>query len=237
VYLVGDSNAGHFTEGFVKGANAAGYDAVVAAYEGCPFIDLQVEGTVVGAGRCRRFDEQSLGWLSTVNPRPNLVVVGNRPDGYIDVSSKYLAAPRRGAFTNDIEVKRHLWEVAMVRTLQRLASHGVPAVVIEPIPWISTFNPGCAVVLVLHDGCAATIRRVLAERERADALLVDKRAVRAAGVMSSTVDFADAFCTVSTCSTVVRRTIAYQDRDHLSIAGAVMLTARFKKLVATRASG
>jgi peptidoglycan/LPS O-acetylase OafA/YrhL len=235
VYLIGDSNAGSLTEGFVPAANADGYDAVMGAYEGCPFIDLRVSATDVPNSTCFSFDRGTLNWLLAVNPKPSLVVIANRTDGYVDVSSKSVGPPSVGPLTRSQAAKGRLWREALTEMLRRFDAAGIPTVVVHPVPWIATLNDGCAVLLVLDDGCDATVTRSRAAHERQDAVAIENASVRAAGGLATTTDFFDEFCGPVICSSRKDGQDAYQDRDHLSPAGALLLEAPFRKLIAAHA--
>jgi hypothetical protein len=111
----------------------------------------------------------------------------------------------------------------------------VPTVVIHPVPWLATMNDQCAVLLVLRSGCSASVARRRADAERRDAVEVERAAVAAAGPPARAVDFADAFCSATRCSSVRRGEIVYGDRDHLSPQGALLLEGRFARLVRSAA--
>jgi peptidoglycan/LPS O-acetylase OafA/YrhL len=234
VYLLGDSNAGQFGEGLVAGANRAGYDVVLGALEGCPFVDLRVGGTGVGAERCRDFDRRSLLWLERA--RPSLVVIANRSEAFIDVRSKRLAPPAGGRFTSSRRAKKRLWQAALTRVLRRLDRAGVPAVVVHPVPWIATLNDHCAVLLVLRDGCVARVSLARAEHERRDGVEAERAAVAVAGPPAATADFVSALCGPRWCSSARGRTLVYEDRDHLSPAGAMVLAPELERLVRRHAA-
>ena len=82
VVLIGDSNAGQFTEPFVRAANALRLTGAVATYSSCPFVDLHVLGTNSGDAACWTFDHASLREL--LRRRPRLVVIAARTDHYLD---------------------------------------------------------------------------------------------------------------------------------------------------------
>jgi hypothetical protein len=81
VVLIGDSNAGHFTEPFVKAANEAGFSATVAAPSGCPFTQLAISEATYDYGPCVRFNRDALRQLERL--RPSLLVISSRHDLYL----------------------------------------------------------------------------------------------------------------------------------------------------------
>ena len=71
--LIGDSNAGHFSEAFIGAVNELGMNATVAVLPGCPFVDLVVVNSGQPDVECRRFVTESMKSLRE-NP-PDLVVL------------------------------------------------------------------------------------------------------------------------------------------------------------------
>ena len=93
VVLIGDSNAGQFTEPVVRAGNRAGYTVSVATASSCPFVQLRVASGPTD--QCVRFASGSLPAL--LRARPSLVVVAARSDAYINQSDVGLGLPGRGA--------------------------------------------------------------------------------------------------------------------------------------------
>jgi peptidoglycan/LPS O-acetylase OafA/YrhL len=89
--LIGDSNAGHFTEAFTGAANDQGLNATVTTRSGCPFVDLVAITKGEKDDNCRSFVEQSL--LDLVKNRPDVVVIASRSDAYIEAGLLSLEDP------------------------------------------------------------------------------------------------------------------------------------------------
>jgi peptidoglycan/LPS O-acetylase OafA/YrhL len=131
VVLVGDSNAGHFTEPVVRAAKQAGYDVTVATLWSCPFVDLRVEP---GEGdfhkACRHFFSGTLTTLERTHP--SLVIMASRSDYYVEGEEVGLGAPasesgaprRRGQ--GCALGARHALGAGQARPCRRAGSAGAP---------------------------------------------------------------------------------------------------------------
>src|SRR5262249_41158517 len=83
VALVGDSNAGHFSEPVAAADAKLGYRTMVATHSSCPFADLTmwIDG-VSGFGRwCHDWVDRTVAAVVRVHPRA--VVIASRADKYI----------------------------------------------------------------------------------------------------------------------------------------------------------
>jgi peptidoglycan/LPS O-acetylase OafA/YrhL len=228
VVLIGDSNAGHFTEPFVAAAQEAGYDATVAAPSGCPFIPLQIHSANMAYTDCNRFNVETLPAL--VRQRPSLVVIAERTDVYLTRSDFTLhgnaASPASRA---------RVWLAASKSEIGALNRAGIPVVVIDPVPEMDKTVVGCAVILVLTNTCGGSVSRAASDRKLASTREVDTEAI--AGKRAWLVSFEDQFCTRTRCSSSRHGATLYRDEYHLSVEGAETLTPRFASDVISRARG
>ena len=56
IALVGDSQAGQYTEPVVRAARRAGYETLVVTLNSCPFADVKATGTATPGATCARFN-------------------------------------------------------------------------------------------------------------------------------------------------------------------------------------
>ena len=131
VVLVGDSNAGHFSEPFVRAANRAGFSATIATPHNCPFFQLGLVRRGYEDHDCGAFNADELATL--IRLRPNLVVIADRLDGWIR-NPQYRVGRPNGALTGDSDTKETLLAADRMAQVGALSRASIPVVVIHPIP-------------------------------------------------------------------------------------------------------
>jgi hypothetical protein len=222
VVLLGDSNAGHFTEPLVAAADRAGLTATVATLSSCPFLDVGVIGLHTTETVCRHFYLGTLAEL--VRHPPTVVVLASRTDDYIEGGGT-LRKPN-GTLTTDPDQKARLWQQGLTSTLAGLNRAGIAVIVVHPTPEFPYTPSECAVIRVLTNACDSSISRTQVAQRLRRSLDAENEAV-AHTPNSSTLDLTDELCNAQRCSTTRGATILYRDTNHLSIDGAQQLTPRF----------
>jgi len=226
VVLIGDSNAGHYTEGVVAAARQARMNVIVATQSSCPFIQLRMPAGP-GGSPCPGFNHGSLAWL--LRHRPNLVIIGARSDTWIEHRANKLALPGH-PLTGSTEAKARLWTEGLRSEISELTRVGVPVVVVHPVPVIAIDSGACAAVLAFLDsGCAAAVSRARVDRELARTLVAEKRAI--AGLDAHILDLEPELCTARECPSTVRGVPMYRDQYHLSVVGAISLEPVFFRTI------
>jgi peptidoglycan/LPS O-acetylase OafA/YrhL len=233
VVLVGDSNAGHFTEPFRRAARQAGYDAIVATLYSCPFVDLRVEPGIGSFNRtCGHFFDGTLATL--VARRPSLVIMAARSDYYIEDAEVGLGAPGSEESFHTAAVKAPLWQEGVTSVLASLNQAGIPGIVVHPIPPLRTDSEGTALITILLRSNSASVARSGVDSRLLRSVSAEDQAV--AGAQSaSTLDFEDAVCGPERCSSNQGRRFLYRDSTHLSVDGALTLTGRFYAAISAHA--
>jgi peptidoglycan/LPS O-acetylase OafA/YrhL len=212
IALVGDSQAGQFTEPVVAAARAAGYDAYVLTRNACPFLEPSVTRTPADRLACARFGKGTLAALERL--RPDVVVLAARSEHYVGETS----------------ARARAWERGMATAIGRLNAVGAHVVVVHPIPRLEAPPYGCAVLSVLTRRCRGAVERADADRERRLAVAAERAAV-ASSERASAVGFDDDLCDGSRCTGARQGVWTYRDSNHLSVAGALRLTSRFADLI------
>ena len=230
VALVGDSQAGQFTEPVVRAAARARYDATVLTMNSCPLVSLQVSmhATKTGHGkRCARFNAETLDLL--VRLRPDVVVLASRSDLYVGDGTVALRTGRGPVSRIDAE-KARMWRHALARVIARLNEAGSHVVVVHPIPVLGAEPFGCAVLTILLKSCVSGVTRREADKTRRLAVSAERAAV-AGATDASVLDFDDDLCDAVVCSSAHDGIWMYRDVSHLSIDGSLRLTDRFSRLL------
>src|SRR5262249_15974809 len=117
VVLIGDSNAGHFTEPVVSAANSLGLTATVATMSSCPFLHIGFAAPRADTEQCERFVRASLRWLVAHPPR--LVIIGSRADTWIEDPQHRLSS-FGGPWTDTPSTKAAAWEEGLRSEIQSL---------------------------------------------------------------------------------------------------------------------
>lgn len=231
VVLLGDSNAGQFTEPVTRAGNLAGYDVTVATYSSCPYIGLRLKRAIGEDVLCPAFGTKSIDYL--VRTRPSLVVLATRTDFYLQNPKDGMAVPGEGELTFDDAEKAILWRRALRSTLRRLSSAGVPVLLVHPIPVLPLDQSTCAVLRVLLGKCSSSLPRSVVDKWLRLALRTEKTGAKGLkGV--SILDFENELCGKKRCSTVRNGVSLYRDSRHLSIDGALALTDEFQRAIEAR---
>jgi peptidoglycan/LPS O-acetylase OafA/YrhL len=231
VVLLGDSNAGHFTEPVTAAAERQGYDALVATFDGCPFVDVWIDGLATSPETCRTFRSRTLEAL--VRLRPSLVILAARTDSAVESDVEFRDPPT-GRITSEPEAKARLWRNGLIRVARRLNGAGIPVLVVHPVPAIPNLPTACSTASVLSGACSGSVSRESADRRRRRSIDAEAAAVAAVPATWS-VDFVDALCGSTTCSAARQGTRLYRNSDHLSVDGALSLTGAFEDAVRAHA--
>lgn len=230
VVLIGDSNAGHFTEPIVRAANRDGFDATVATLHSCPFANVELLDGDVTLDECRRFVEGSVAEL--IRRHPSLVIVAQRTDNYLENFG--LARPDGSGASYEPEAKAKLLSRGLGDTLGTLERAGIPVLLVHTIPKVPGPSTGCAVLLVLTRSCVGSISRSLADRRLRPSERVERAAAAAAG-RTATISFENDFCSTTTCRSVRSNVLLYRDPTHLTVNGSLTLTKPFQEAILAHA--
>lgn len=229
--LVGDSNAGQFTEAFTTAANEMGWDAVVATKDGCAFNRLRVLYQGSENASCRNFVDRIRADL--LEMKPQVVVIASASDGYINADTSTFRAIDGSQSFSTIEEKATAWERGLTELISELRSAGIDVVIVHPIPKFPDWNVREMAPLRLlgpTEWANTAIPRTEALASRAAA--VDAEAAAAAASGARTVDVFDALCPGSECSPFDGRTWLYHDGGHISVGASRMLTGVFSRSMA-----
>lgn len=226
--LIGDSNAGQFTEAFVDAAIGHGTDATVATNRGCPFVDLVIvqDGNQNDSDLCRSFVQGSIEDL--IQSRPNLVVIASASDLYIRDPVFELRDPSDGEWSRTADSKAEVWADGLARVIEPLVAQGIEVVVIHPIPKFYGWDPRkCAAVHVLVESqvCAPTAALDTIDQYRNLAIAAESSAAGSTGV--TTLDVSDIICPSGICATNRQGQWVWRDGLHITVQASTQLAPRF----------
>ena len=231
IFLLGDSNAGQFTEPVTRAGNLDGYDVTVAAHSSCPYLGLRISGIAGEEKRCPQIGSGSIDYL--VRVKPSLVILATRTDIYLQTTNWALGVPGDGALTHDTSAKARLWRRALRSILLRLNGAGVPVLLIHPIPVLPIDPDTCAIVRVLLGECSSSLPRSSVNRWLRLAIQTENAA--AGAKRTWLLDFENQLCGKNRCTTVKNGVSLYRDSRHLSVDGALTLTPSFERAILAHA--
>jgi peptidoglycan/LPS O-acetylase OafA/YrhL len=227
VVLIGDSNAGHFTEPVLRAARRLRLDVDVVTYPHCPFVQLRFES--LPGDTCESRNAGSLRQMAKI--RPALVVIAARSDVLLqDPQVKF--GELDGPASSDPSIKAKIYELALRRELVALSRLGVPSIVVQPVPRLPADQSHCASIVLLLDRCS-NARRSDVDAALRPAVTAENDAVKGLK-LASTLNFEDVFCSRSSCASKVGGVPMYRDQKHLSVPGSLLLTGRFEAAIGNR---
>ncbi len=228
--LLGDSNAGHFTEPFVAAANNQGLDAVVSTLHGCPFADVALARNAGDGRECRRSVNESV--RQAIAAKPEIIVLASASDLYINEPGTMTFEGLGPA--SDRQGKAQRWGAGLAEIVERISSKGIRVVIVNPIPHLEDWSLAqCSLTTILRDHVACASSISLADSAELRSLAVEAENAALSGLTAvSVVDFADAICPGGQCQTLVGQQWVYRDGAHLSVPGSLALTDAFEQAIA-----
>jgi len=227
VLLLGDSNAGHFSEPVIQAANAAGYDVTVATLAACPFVDLRIYSNGAANQACQAFVASALAEIE--KRHPNLIILATASDGYIEEPSTTLGSTPDSVPVHGPVDKARVWSAGLSSVLASLTA-SAPVLLVHPIPRFRTWTlDSCAAYKVWFDplSCAGTTTRNEVDSWRQRAVQSELSAA-ALNPRVATLELADILCPDATCRVLKDGVWIFRDGAHLSVPGALTLTGVFK---------
>ena len=224
--LIGDSNAGQFTEGFVAAANSLKMNAIVATKSSCPFANVRLWNWSKEDTTCSYFVSKSLAWL--VEHKPDVVVIASSTDGY--VRQPYFTF-RNSTLTEKYvtpEEKAGVLSARLEQVLNILRYAGVRTIVVQPVPKFDEWKPIAMPPLKIYGPSSwleKTTPRATALENRRLAFEANASAAQNAG--AKTIDFFDTLCPGDVCSTRGVSGWNYRDNGHISVAASRALAESF----------
>lgn len=244
LYLLGDSNADHFSEAVIGAGRVLGRPVTVATTNACPFLDVAfLDDRPEWASRnaaCARYVQETLTAASTV--RPGTIVLANS-DVYGD-KPEIAMGPSGGALSHDAAAKGVALREGLARTIRSLRAAGHRVLVVQSTPkWVGAhaWTPdACTTVGVLTGSCRSSMTVADAEAQQGMARSAVREAVASAGAPSAGVASARAdagegaavaewdtwaqLCPDGVCATHAGDLLRYRDASHLSVAQSTLLT-------------
>lgn len=239
VLLIGDSNAGHFSETLIGAAESTSARLQIATLNSCPFIDAIVEldanlgSGPEASGVCREFVLRAVEDLES--QQPDVVVIANATDRYVVLDEVALVDPATGIRATSKSAKGRVYEAGLERVVSRLTGLGIRVVVINvvPKPWavgLDFDSRECSNLLLLVEAsrCSFGSFRV-ADGVTLDSNGIEERAAAAGGAESW--DFNDEICPSGHCTGRIGEAIVWFEPLHITVATSEALASTAAELL------
>jgi hypothetical protein len=228
--LIGDSNAGHFSEAALVAAQEHGLRLRIATLSSCPFLRVHVSLAGRPIQGCERFVSDSLRWI-TEHP-PKILVMASASDLYLGDAERAIwldgAEP-----SNDVATKSRSWITALSDLLGELGDAQIPTLLLHPVPkfggqWSSADWSTARYSLGLGSFAFRMSRSEAAARQ-AVGLDAEQAALTIAGAEG--LDVFNELCPTDECTSSVNGTWWYRDWRHISTKASVALGSTLSRAV------
>jgi len=230
VYLLGDSNAGQFSDALVEAAIDESRPVTVLAANGCPFMDVR---SFVDPD-----PDSCAGYVGTV-----LTELAQREPGTVLIGSSALPfTPQefadQGTFeSGGLGPDRDYLAMVLAASVDGLKSAGHTVGLVQVLPHF-TRDPyvydrsTCSLLEIVQERCSVRMPREFADQMQADMIYAYKSAAEATGV--PLIDLRDYMCPGGVCLTVEDERFRYLDGGHISVEESVRLAPYFQNFLRER---
>jgi hypothetical protein len=224
--LLGDSNAGQFSEAFIQAAESGGIDLRIATMSACPFIDALVVDAERQNAACRRFVLRTIEHLAA-DP-PDVVAVASATDFYL-TSDRFDLVDAEG----NRGPREQVFAAGLMRSLERLRATGARVALINVIPKPGEWTPAACSSLAVRidtERCVFQAFDVEAAGGRSVARRVEDQVAEMAE--AEVWNFDSALCPSGRCIPLrADGTLVWRDSQHITVATARELAPAIGSLI------
>jgi peptidoglycan/LPS O-acetylase OafA/YrhL len=235
--LLGDSNAGQYSEGFIAAANSLDLDAVVAVKSSCLISDPRSWLVGVDDTGCQSFVRSVMAYVRSV--RPTRVVLASSPL-YLAGESDVRKPGDEPADGSAELMRSETYRRGLELLAEELREVDVPLTVLLPIPvldqdwtpmkrpWLKLSRDDLASRSLVDRAAAERIRRPMADAQRS---------LASRGVLE-TADFFDRLCPGASCGAFDEMSgrWLYRDFVHISVEASTSLEPEFMSILSAAGS-
>ena len=231
IYLLGDSNAYHFSETFITAAEQIDRPLVISAAAACPFVDIffiDTRGHWDDA-RCRTYVQESIRFLE--NSEPGIVVISNSSIYWDSAEFEVGLSPE--IMTAETSPKVVIFQTGIHRTIKALKEAGHQVVIVQTVPYWegdAFWEPSrCSVLTIVSEGCVGQQLLVKAQEGQGVIREAIKRTSERTG--ATIWDPGIEICPEGICTTQSNGFVRYRDGSHISVAQAILLGPAVARLL------
>ena len=228
--LIGDSQAGHLSEGFIAAMHENQLDATIATRSACPFVDATLQWSGQSDMVCADFVAEST--RDIIEMRPELVVVASASDVYIEGHETSVVAAD-GFVAETPAEKQRVWSEGLHRTVARLDAADIQVIVVHPTPKFDDWEPDdCAVIhwITSDSPCVGSGSTTALRTYRRRALAAENAGVMATN--AAILDLFDTICPDEECATKTGDQWMFRDGGHISVDLSTELANQLRSALA-----
>ena len=216
--LVGDSMAKSLSDGFTSAAQNLGMRSLVFSLPGCPYL---YEGSpIVANDACTSWRSNVFSAIGSIHP--DILVIANLNSLYLELIGQ--ATSPQNAEAN--------WAADLDTTFKNLSTVVDSILIVQPPP---KFGKDVTYEISLAKSIGLEEKRIDVVARRYVANMVEAKTVELNGPQVQIYNFDNIFCGEEMCSQVVNGQLMFEDVDHLTPQGSLLLVesleARFRQLI------
>ena len=230
VYLVGDSNADHFTEGLRLATTDLGRPLQVLSEYGCGLVpDELTRYDAERERRCATWDASTREYLAQA-PAGTVVLANS----YLEIAERRRDAAEHSGLTE--AEKLTILRAGLTSTIEELRADGHEVLLVDPVPLWGLYQSDlnwsqCSVRDVTAGACRPSMPITEVEERQGTTLDVVHEVAEATGTPS--LDLAETLCRDGACHAVgADGTVQYRDGYHISVERSRLLAGRFEAALA-----
>jgi hypothetical protein len=210
--LVGDSMAKSLSDGFTSAAANLGMKSAVFSLPGCAY--LHEDSPVMSNEICTPWRINVFDAIRHLHP--DVVVIANLSSLYIDILNQ----------TNIPQDSINIWASELTETLSRTITEAKGILVVQPPPKFVK-NVKYDISLVKPIGSPEERGEVESRRIRENSL--ETKIIGIENSQIQVLNFDNIFCGERTCTQVVENQLMFEDADHLTPQGSLLLVSQLEE--------
>lgn len=233
IYLVGDSNADHFSEGVIGAAKETGRPMQLLVEEGCAFLDVSLDLPLAShTERCQTFVTETTRYLGLA--APGTVIIANSYHWFLPATTADVGLPADQPAA-DMSTKLAALESSLTHFSKALPNSGHEVILVQQVPhWDETFRPlkweGCGPFAKSFAHCAESMELSDVAANQGAVARVVSHASRHSH--TSVLDLTPELCPTNRCQAMEPDgLIRYRDTTHLSVQQSASLVPVFTQVL------
>lgn len=212
--LVGDSMAKSLSEGFTFAAQNLGMRSLVYSLPGCPY--LNEDSSIASNDACSSWRLDVFRAISSI--QPDVLVIANLSSLYLELIGQ----------TTSPQSAETIWTTDLVSTLNRSSAIADSILIVQPPPkFLSDVSNDISLVkasLLNENRTEVLSRRYVTN-------MIEVNAVGNSNSQIQVYNFGEIFCGEYSCSQVVNGQLMFEDVDHLTPQGSLLLTGPLEERI------